>query len=403
MIDIVKDRCVGCSACKSKCPKNCIDLKPNGEGFLYPQIDYNKCVKCGLCDKVCPVLRKKDNGSNYEIKTYAVKHKDESIRLNSSSGGAFSLFAKYVLEKQGVVFGAAFSESFKVKHDFIENVGDLNKFQGSKYVQSDIGDNYVKAERFLQKGRLVLFPGTPCQVAGVKAYLGKDYENLITVDFACHGVPSPLVWEKYLNFLQKQYGAKIKDAKFRNKTYGWDDFALSVSFSTGERLCESHKTNDMMKVFLKNYCLRSACYNCQFKGIKGDSDITLCDFWGVKESYPELYDKSGVSLIMINGLRGEDLFDKVKNLAYVQKVDTDKGIKYNSAIVKSVMRPVERDIFIKQIKSKSFGDAIRITEKKADKATKIKIFKEDIDAIKKEKGKTYAMLYYLKHFWKVYF
>ena len=403
MIDIVKDRCIGCSVCKSKCPKNCIDLKPNSEGFLYPQIDYNKCFKCGLCDKVCPVLRRKDNGSNYEIKTYAVKHKDESIRVNSSSGGAFSLFAKYVLEKQGVVFGAAFSEDFKVKHDFIENIDDLNKFQGSKYVQSDIGDNYVKAEKFIKAGRLVLFSGTPCQIAGLKTYLGKDYDNLITVDFACHGVPSPLVWEKYLNFLQKKYGAEIVDAKFRNKTYGWDDFALSISFSTGERLCESHKTNDMMQVFLKNYCLRNACYNCQFKGVKRDSDITLCDFWGVQEVYPELYDKSGVSLIMLNGLRGEELFYKVKNLAYVQKVDTDKGIKYNSAVVKSVMRPVERDIFIKQIKLKPFGDAIRITEKKADKATKIKIFKEDIDAIKKEKGKTYAMLYKLKHFWKVYF
>lgn len=402
MIDIVKDICVGCSACKSKCPKNCIDLKSNAEGFLYPQIDYNLCVKCGLCEQVCPVLCKKDV-NNYEIKTYAVKSKDEQVRLNSSSGGAFYLFAKYVLDNQGVVFGSTFDENFKVKHDFIENAADLHKFQGSKYVQSDMGDNYVKAERFLKGGRFVLFSGTPCQIAGLKMYLGKDYDNLIMLDFACHGVPSPLVWETYLNFLQKQYGAKIMDAKFRDKTYGWDDFALSVSFSTGERLCESHKTNDMMQVFIKNYCLRNACYDCQFKSVKRDSDITLCDFWGVKEVYPELYDKRGVSLIMINGLRGEDLFDKVKNLAYVQKIDTDKGIKYNSAIVKSVMRPVERDIFIKQIKSKSFGDAIRITEKKADKATKIKIFKEDINAIKKEKGKTYAILYYLKHFWKVYF
>lgn len=404
MIDIVKDRCVGCSACKSKCPKNCIDLKSNAEGFLYPQIDYKLCVKCGLCEQVCPVLCKKDV-NNYEIKTYAVKSKDEQVRLNSSSGGAFYLFAKYVLENGGVVFGAAFDEKFKVRHDFIENLSELGKLQGSKYVQSDIGDNYVKAEKFLQEGRLVLFSGTPCQVAGLKTYLGKDYENLLALGLICHGVPSPRAWEKYLAEITKEHNSTPQNVSFRHKSKNSDGYGFRVEFTDDKIFYEKQSKNKYLQVFLKNYCLRLSCYNCNFKNYDALSDIIIGDFWGIENYLPNFYDEKGISILIVNSHRGASILKTVKQdkTFCFDIADRKWGEQGNPMLLFSTPRPIERDIFLTQVKNKSFVDALKITETKVARATKIKIFKEDIDAVKQEKGNIYALLYRLKHFWKVYF
>lgn len=197
MIDILdKKDCCGCSSCVQRCPKQCITLKEDNEGFLYPIVNKEICISCGLCEKVCPVLSQGE--PRKPLKVYAAKNQDEEIRRQSSSGGVFTLLAEQVIREGGVVFGAIFDENWEVKHDFAETIEGLAPFRGSKYVQSRIDDNYKKAERFLNQGRKVLFSGTPCQIAGLKRFLRNEYDNLLTVDFVCHGVPSPGVWRQYL-------------------------------------------------------------------------------------------------------------------------------------------------------------------------------------------------------------
>lgn len=198
MINIaVKSKCTGCSACVQRCPKQCISFEEDSEGFYYPQVNLSLCINCGLCEKVCPVLQQ-DKPRNPVI-VYAAKNSNLSTRLASSSGGIFALLAETILRQNGVVFGARFDNEWNVIHDYTESLDGLSVFLGSKYVQSKIGNTYKYAERFLKEGRKVLFSGTPCQIVGLKKYLRKDYDTLLTVDFVCHGVPSPMIWRDYLN------------------------------------------------------------------------------------------------------------------------------------------------------------------------------------------------------------
>lgn len=201
--------CNGCSACRSVCPVGCIEMKRNAEGFLFPVVDESRCVQCGLCGRICPVNAQR-NAMQLEMpKAYAAVSKNHTQRKESSSGGVFSLLAEYVLGQGGVVFGAAFDEGFHLRHIVVETTEGLAQLRGSKYVQSEIGDAYLQAKAYLKAGKLVLFTGTPCQIGGLKAYLQKDYENLITQDIICHGVPSPEVWEKYKGYLEKKQGASF--------------------------------------------------------------------------------------------------------------------------------------------------------------------------------------------------
>ncbi len=204
MIEIKeKYNCCGCSACVQICPKQCISLSADNEGFLYPQVDTAVCINCGLCEKVCPVINQ--NEPRMPLEVYAAKNTDEEIRLKSSSGGIFTLLAEHIISEGGVVFGARFNENWEVVHDYTETVEGLESFRGSKYVQSIIGENFKKAKFFLDEGRNVLFSGTPCQVAGLKKFLRKEYENLLTVEVVCHGVPSPMVWHDYLDYRRAKH------------------------------------------------------------------------------------------------------------------------------------------------------------------------------------------------------
>ena len=212
MIEIKnKVLCCGCTACSSVCPKGCIQMVSDFEGFKYPSVNTDLCINCGLCEKVCPI--KKDKPTDEITKSYAVRIKDDDILEKSTSGGAFSALSKVVFDADGVVFGGAFDDEFNVIHTYAEKESDGIKFRGSKYVQSDMGECFSKVKKFLDSGRYVLFSGTPCQTAGLLSYLQKPYDNLITVDFVCHAVPSPKVWEKYRDFLRKKYNSKIKKNK----------------------------------------------------------------------------------------------------------------------------------------------------------------------------------------------
>lgn len=355
-----KSDCCGCKACIQVCPQKCISMFEDEEGFLYPQVNQEKCIDCGLCEKVCPVLNQ--NLPRKPLKTYAVKNKDEKIRLKSSSGGVFTLLAEYIINRNGVVFGAKFDKKWKVIHDYTETIEGLANFRGSKYVQSDIGNCFNEAREFLKKGRLVLFTGTPCQIAGLKLFLRKEYENLITVDVACHGVPSPKIWKEYLTELKKEFENKTHNSKaeisqvfFRDKSTGWKQYCFNIKgflmfkrANTEKRekfdFREFSSQNLFMKGFIGDLYLRPSCFSCPSKELKSGSDITIADFWGVNITIPEIDDDKGISLVFCNTKKGEDFFE---NLPHLFKKETDylSAVKYNSAIISSVSEPPKRGIF----------------------------------------------------------
>ena len=329
----VKD-CTGCGACSHICPKNCINMVADNNGFLYPQINNDKCVNCSLCEKTCPVLNKKENECIISVTAYAAKINEESIRKQSSSGGVFSVIAEKVLKNNGIVYGAAFDENFVVKHIGISSIDDLDLLRRSKYVQSDLNNSFKDVESYLKNGKNVLFSGTPCQVEGLLSYLKKPYENLITMDFVCHGVPAPDVWEYYKTLLEKQYNASITDVNFRDKSLGWKNSSLRVEFENGNVYCNTFRNDPYMKAFLANFDLRESCYSCKFKNTIHKSDITVADFWGIDKIKPEIDDDKGLSLLLANTEKGSSLITGIQNQLTLTKEDVEKFFPYNPCIIK---------------------------------------------------------------------
>lgn len=356
MIEILeKSKCSGCHACAEICPKKCIQMISDDEGFWYPNVDTSQCTNCGLCEKNCPIITPRAPTSEADLVAYAAINKEEPIRLKSSSGGIFSALATCVLGQGGVVFGAAFDGDFNVVHKYIESVEELDCLRGSKYVQSKIGDSYRQAEGFLRTGRLVFFSGTPCQIEGLLSYLRKPYENLITQDLICHGVPSPMVWQKYVEYRCSRAGEQNpEEISFRAKNTGWKGFSTIFSFENGLQYTAVHDKDPMMQVFLKNLCLRPSCYDCAFKTKARRSDITLADFWGIQNVLPDMDDDKGTSLVIIQSKKGKTLFQKIEKSILVAEVDPNAAIAYNTAMIKSVSLPKKRDLFLKEITSKDF-------------------------------------------------
>lgn len=353
-----KNKCNGCSACANACPKNCIIMTADELGFLYPQIDESLCVDCGLCEKVCPVFN--ENEIKSTPKAYAVKNIDENIRMQSSSGGAFTAIAEKILADGGVVFGAAFSDDFKtVHHIAIENSEDLYKLRGSKYVQSRIDTSFADAKKELEKGRKVLFTGTPCQIGGLLSYLRKDYNNLITQDIICHGVPAPYVWSKYVELREEKAGANTTSASFRAKNTGWVKFSILMNFQNGKEYTQPLSDDLFMQGFLNNVYLRSSCYDCAFKTIHRKADITLADFWGVLNVLPQMNDDKGVSLVITNTQKGEDIINSISNQLEVIEADLSEAVKYNSAAEKSVPHNARREAFVTDFNIQPFEKVIK--------------------------------------------
>lgn len=343
------DKCTGCCACLNICPKDAISMNEDNEGFKYPVIDKDKCIKCGLCVTVCPTINEQIKINNI-IKAYACINKDTDIRLKSSSGGIFSVVADYILNNNGIVFGAAFDKEWNVEHTYIEDIKDLDKLRTSKYVQSYVGINYKYVREFLETGKLVLFTGTPCQVAGLKSYLGEDYDNLYCIDMICHGVPSPMVWRKYL---KENYDVDdIQEINFRNKTTGWSDYSFKVQY-TNKAIIENIDSNLYMLGFLNNLYLRHSCYNCNFKTVERVSDITIADFWGINEILPEMNDDKGTSLIFIQSNKGNVLFENIKNNISLAEVDVEKSVHFNTAMIESVSKHRFRCKFFSDLSTKN--------------------------------------------------
>ncbi|MBM7869850.1 coenzyme F420-reducing hydrogenase beta subunit [Clostridium pascui] len=352
-----KKDCMGCHACSNICPKSCITMKSDSEGFWYPSVDYNKCIKCGVCVKVCPIINKTVVQNN--PRAYACYNKNETVRLESSSGGIFTLFAEHIINNGGVVFGAVFDKSFSVVHSYVETKEGLERFRGSKYVQSKIGDTYKQAKEFLDEGTKVLFTGTPCQIGGLKSYLQKDYGNLFCIDIICHGVPSPKVWEKYISYQQNWNESTIRKIIFRSKDKGWKRYSVSVSFNNAIEYLQTFDKDLFMKAFLKNICLRPSCYKCDFKTLHRQSDITLADFWGIQNVLPDMDDDKGTSLIFVNSIIGQYMLENIKDKILYKETDINEAIFYNSSAIKSVKYNPKRENFFKEINQLSFDKLVQ--------------------------------------------
>lgn len=358
MINIVNNKdCTGCHACYSICPQNCISMDRDPEGFWYPKVDYDKCIDCGLCEKVCPIQNKIEIINKPQA--YACINKDELIRIKSSSGGIFTLIAEEIIDLGGVVFGAMFNNNFEVIHSYVETKEELSKLRGSKYVQSRIGETYKRVKDFLNEERKVLFTGTPCQISGLKLFLGNTYDNLVCMDIVCHGVPSPSVLEKYIKYREKQANSKTKRIAFRRKYEGWKQFSVSFLFENNTEYRQTLHTDFYMKAFLKNVCLRPSCYECSFKTIHRESDMTLAGFWGIQNILPDMDDDKGTSLIFVNSIVGQDILNEIKSKIILKEVDIDKALKYNSAAIKSVEYNEKRKLFFNDLNSCSFDKLIK--------------------------------------------
>ncbi len=313
--------CSGCGACASACPKNCISMVYDQEGFAFPSVDLQTCVECGLCLKKCP-QKKADRAGNDPLASFVLQDKDEECLQRSTSGGAFVCIARHVLKLGGVVFGASYDDSLHVTHIAITELLDLPKLQGSKYVSSDLKDAYRRVKDFLKEGRYVLFSGTPCQVAGLKSFLGEDSDLLLTMDLVCHGTPSQKLFQKYIRWLGEKKNAPIKQFVFRSKKFfGW---SLGGECSDGKKtypvraLCDPYYA-----AFLRGETFRKSCYSCKFANMNRYGDFTVGDFWGFHEMTETmaLDPKKGLSMLLVNSPKGLSLLKAIEKEANVVSMD----------------------------------------------------------------------------------
>lgn len=349
----VKDKkdCCGCAACQSVCPKHCIIMKQDEEGFLYPEVDASLCVDCKLCEKVCPVQNPLTSSAS--TKAYAVVTKNKEALKNSASGGFFLPLAEYVIDLGGVVFGAAYDGCMRVVHSYVETKEALPKFSGSKYVQSIIGGTFSQVRAFLKQGRLVLFSGTPCQIQGLYKFLGEtEVTNLITLDFVCHGVPSPKVFEKYINYISSTYSSKVINFKFRTKKYGYNSYSYSYSYSqlSDGRDVWADEENKYAQFMFKSYFAeitsRPSCSKCAFKTPNHVSDFTVFDCWHWKRLCPTLNGEMGVTSMIVNSEKGVMIFDAVKEQYYYEQIDLNAAIKLDGiSLLYSIPQNPKRERF----------------------------------------------------------
>ena len=349
-----KKACCGCSACAGICPQKAINMFKDHEGFLYPEIDQERCIHCGKCVQVCPMQR------NQELKSLPVAigayNKEEHIRKEASSGGLFYLLAKEILDDGGVVFGAAWNDRFECTHQYAETAEALHKFCGSKYVQSQMEGVYPNVKAFLESGRKVYFSGTPCQIKGLKCYLKKEYPNLWTQDFICHGVPSNESFKQYL----KTVGNidEIEQISFRNKETGWNNYTMEVDFKNGH-LQEIFNKNIFFKAFLNDFILRPSCYECRCRGVFREADITLADYWGVQSLEPELFDNLGTSLLLMNSQKGQMLFDRIRDQLIYKKTPMNAALAANPSAWRDPEMGFERFVFFERYKNENFDQLIK--------------------------------------------
>lgn len=357
-----KQDCTGCSACAFKCAHHAITMKADEEGFIYPFVDAKLCTDCGLCRTICPQA---DNGDKFLNKGkssfYGGKVKDERLLLSSSSGGAFSAICS-IFDENSIICGCTYGDKMKVVHCCLPNTEQIKEFRKSKYLQSDIGDCFVQIKNYLSMGKTVLFVGTSCQVAGLYAYLGNKPQGLITVDLICHGVPSQMVFDKYLNSLKRRTKTDITYYSFREKKYFWDDWEIGVRYGSKNKTWYRAWGQDcFMTGFLKGLFYRPVCYNCKYanSNIWRPADFTIGDFWGCSKVRADFHEKKGCSLIIANSALAKGLIKSLNGIMILEQVDAKIAIEENHNLVEPTKENKQRADFFKMIQTEDFETVIR--------------------------------------------
>lgn len=410
MINIIdKHDCCGCEACMQACPKRCISLERDKEGFLYPIVNTNICVECGVCERVCPVINTGEQ--TFPLQVWAARNEDEEIRRQSSSGGIATKIAEKIIDEGGVVFGVIMTEQCEAIHTFTETKAGLEAFRGSKYIQSRVGESFKQAKEFLKAGRKVLFIGTPCQISGLKYFLRKDYSTLYTVDFICHGVPSPGVFKWYIQEEVNKYvsarkgrnnsvsfspihsipkgdiqlpeGLKVVDIHFRDKREGWKKYSfvlqLAEASADGKKNTVSFSSNVSENIFLKGFCsdlyLRPSCHKCPVRSYRSGSDLTIADFWGQEYMFPEFDNDTGTSCVIVKTTKGQTLFSSVKHIKKEIKA-LEQVLSFNPSLIESKPEGMQRRKFWRNVGKYSFSETCQV-------AMKLTIFERVMAKIKR--------------------
>lgn len=347
MIQILdKSLCCGCWACANICPKRCIEMKMDFEGFHYPIVDTESCVSCGLCNKVCPIEKTMEDDT--KPRSFVIQHKDIIIRRDSTSGGFFTAAARWAIEQGGVVFGAAFDKDMVLRHQYSETLEGCVKFRGSKYLQSLIGESYKVAKSFLTLGRIVVFSGTPCQIAGLHHFLGsRKYNHLLTVDLVCHGVPSPRLASEYFTYNSFKVGSSVVDYRSRDKYYGYSYSTATIIFRDKCKQYHKGKESDfMLGLYFKDLISRPSCYTCHFKTLHRVSDITIFDCWDAP-SVSNKFDRSGATNVFVHTPRGKEMFEALKRDFIWSESDIEPVIKRDGIMIKNrvMLNPRRNELF----------------------------------------------------------
>lgn len=364
-----KENCCGCSACYNICPKQAISMQPDDEGFLYPVIDQSLCVDCRKCTEVCPMIQ----CGNYKSKSipefFVARHKSEEVLMKSTSGGAFTAISDLILRQGGIVYGVDYDQNFRVLHKRTKNEEERNRMRISKYVQSDLTDTFKQVKADLEKQKTVLFTGTPCQIAGLRGFIGNSplTKMLYLCDIVCYGIPSPRVWEDFKDILEKEYGGKLVDVQFRSKTIGWSRknskkaFLFRTSNSTS-----IHCDNRFYQLFFGvKTIMRPSCEACRYTDIHRPSDITIADYWGIEKYALEWMDSRGVSLIMTNTPKGSELLMKCSNEIAYEKRALEEELAEQPRLREPVKFPKDRNKFWEDYRNFGLAYLLRKYEQKA--------------------------------------
>lgn len=326
-------------------------MRADAEGFLRPSVDTSKCVNCGVCERACPVLREHAAGEVRAV--YAAKATDDALRLVCSSGAVFPLVARQVLSEGGVVFGARWADARTVVHGKAEDEAALRELLGSKYLQSVMGNAYADCRAELRKGRKVLFTGTPCQIAGLKGFLGGDDDNLVTLQVICHAVPSPRVWRRYVDLCERQHGICVREANFRDKAHGWKMYDYTLN---GGAVRENWILNPYALAFLTELCNRPSCADCRARGLKSGADLTVGDFWFVWDMLPEMDDDKGTSVVIVQTEKGSRLLEAVRPSLVLRETDYAAALRGNPSLEKDgALHPRRREFLERVETTEDFG------------------------------------------------
>lgn len=368
MIDKVeKCDCVLCGGCVAVCPEQAISFSSQQHDFLYPKIDPEACVHCDLCERVCPVLEKKDRSHMEKLETYVGRNTDREIRLNSTSGGIFTALAQYILGKGGYVCGAVFDDAFHVVHIVTNQNKDIIRMSGSKYAQSRMERVYPEVKELLEQGKDVLFCGCPCQIAAIQSFLHKKYENLYLMELVCHGIPSERMLLSYQELHERKAKSKITAMQFRDKQRGWHSSSVKITFENGITYSEPITVDAYMKGFLTSVILKESCYHCAFRGFRSGCDLMLGDYWGAEVEFPDKDDNTGLSAILVHSEKGKRLLDE-SGVEY-WPCKKDSVIQYNRNIVESSMPHPDRESFYVYADQYGYAEAIEyfFCEKKVER------------------------------------